>query len=109
MKTLFSVLAISFLVFGCNRSAAFMDSEDAYQSSHLFYSAEDDDLVVVHPDDLGWSQKSDQVCTQQIEAMINEQNRWCSLGKNGCEISFLKTKGFRVDEDQVCDKALSAD
>lgn len=59
-------------------------------------------LKVVRASATGFKTNPGQICSLQFAAMIHFGLKQCSSGSNGCEISFLKNKGFVEDSSSLC-------
>lgn len=52
--------------------------------------------------DLGYQKTGDRVCTQQVQQMVNLKSGTCSLGTDGCVITYLEEQGFEDDILGLC-------
>ena len=59
-------------------------------------------LKLVRASATGFKTSPGQICSLQFAAMIHFGLRQCSSGSNGCEIGFLKNKGFVEDSTSLC-------
>lgn len=55
------------------------------------------------PEELGYTQSADTMCTQVIGTHVNLFSRVCARSSNGCEASYLRDNKFIDDTFGLCD------
>lgn len=81
------------------------DLETRIKNCQIFVDINDlkpTDFLIVSSQDLGYTPKSDEMCSMALEPMVNFKNRTCLTATDGCQAAFLKKKGYVKDYFSIC-------
>jgi hypothetical protein len=81
------------------------DLESRVKNCQIFVDTRDlktEFFKTLNAADLGYVSQPETVCAQSLSQMVNFKTRVCSLARNGCQASYLRTQGFVNDFYSFC-------